>query len=188
MDTWHLDCLIESIILHQNRSNHQSRCSRDSSPPTGTTCKDNFAIFPGYDDRCHGTQWSLPGFDKICRTWRNAKEIGQIGRWEIVHFIVENDASFLADHFTAQSRVNGRCERADLSVLVDHTHVRSASIFDNFKSWLVVVKVLSFIEYFVIKISGIFVGSQIVDQFGKVIRLKVSISEQWSFSVILEVL
>ena len=91
--------------------------------------------------RSHGRHWPFTWPDKIGRTWRDAEEIGQIGRRKIVHLVVQKDSRLLRDESGAESFLNFKFEKVDfvelglfysmLMVDVAETAIPSPSMTDT---------------------------------------------------------
>ena len=90
----HTDNKHPGIIPTHPKSHHThiSSGSGDLGPPSSPNDQSHISIRLDDYGRAHGGQGALPWLDKVGRRWGDAENVGDVGRGEVVHFVVEDDA------------------------------------------------------------------------------------------------
>ena len=83
--------------------NYIGGCSGDFSATSSSNNRTDATSYRIDDDGgCHGRHRSFARFNEICWTGRDSKIIDNVGRWEIVHFVVHQDSGLLRDPSSAK--------------------------------------------------------------------------------------
>ena len=94
---------VENILLNY-LVNYVGSCSGDFSATSSSNNRTDATSYRIDDDGgCHGRHRSFARFNEICWTGRYSKIIDNVGRWEIVHFVVHQNSGLLRDPSSAKS-------------------------------------------------------------------------------------
>lgn len=94
-----------SAVRRFKMGNYESRGSGDASSSGRSGHQQHPSVFVHEHRRCHGGHGPFPRNDVIGLGSRNTEVIGGVGRREVVHLVVEDDAGSEAAHSTPEAEI-----------------------------------------------------------------------------------